>query len=160
MTDAAASDRHDLDRFVQAQAPVYDCALAEIRAGRKRSHWMWYVFPQFAGLGFSATSQRYAIHSAAEAEAYLRHPVLGPRLVECCEAAVAIEGRSAAAIFGSPDDLKLRSCATLFAAVARPGSVFGRVLARFFNGEPDEATLRLMGLPRVVRADMTSGDHG
>lgn len=151
MTDAAASDRHDLDRFVQAQAPVYDSALAEIRSGRKRSHWMWYVFPQCAGLGFSATSHRYAIGSIAEAEAYLRHPVLGPRLVECCDAAVAIEGRSAAEVFGSPDDLKLRSCATLFAAVSPPGSVFERVLVRFFNGEPDEATLRLMGLTRGCR---------
>lgn len=159
MSGTAAPDPHDLDRFVQAQAPVYDRALAEIRAGRKRFHWMWYVFPQF-GLGFSATSQRYGIRSAAEAEAYLRHPVLGPRLMECCEAAIAIEGRSAAEVFDSPDDLKLRSCATLFAAVSPPGSVFGRVLARFFNGEPDEATLRLMGLPRGVRPDMTGGDPG
>lgn len=145
MTDTAPPDPHDLQRFIQAQAPVYDRALAEIRSGRKRTHWMWYVFPQYAGLGFSATAQRYAIRSLAEARAYLRHPVLGPRLVECCENAVAIEGRSAAAIVGSPDDLKLRSCATLFAAVSPPGSVFERVLARFFEGEPDEATLRLVG---------------
>jgi uncharacterized protein (DUF1810 family) len=141
----ASADDYDLDRFLQAQASTYDRALAEIRAGRKRTHWMWYVFPQCAGLGVSPTSQRYAIRSIAEAEAYLRHPVLGPRLVECCEAVVAIEGRSAAEVFGSPDNLKLRSCATLFAAVSPPGSVFERVLARFFNGEPDPATLRLIG---------------
>jgi len=148
MTEGTAPDPHDLDRFLQAQAPVYDRALAEIRSGRKRSHWMWYVFPQWAGLGSSTTSRRYGIRSAAEAEAYLRHPVLGRRLVECCEAAVGIEGRAAAEVFGSPDDLKLRSCATLFAAVAPRGSVFERVLGRFFNGEPDEATLRLLGTAR------------
>jgi uncharacterized protein (DUF1810 family) len=145
MADTAPPDPHDLQRFLEAQAPAYERALAEIRSGRKRTHWMWYVFPQCAGLGFSSTAQRYAIRTIAEAEAYLRHPVLGPRLVECCEAAVAIDGRSAAAIFGSPDDLKLRSCATLFAAVSPPGSVFQRVLARFFNGEPDPVTLRLIG---------------
>jgi uncharacterized protein (DUF1810 family) len=130
---------------VEAQAGDYDRALAELRAGRKRSHWMWYVFPQFAGLGFSPTSQRYAIRSAAEAEAYLRHPVLGPRLVECCEAVLGVTGRSAHDIFGSPDDLKLRSCATLFAAVSAPGSVFQRVLDQYFGGERDERTLRLLG---------------
>lgn len=144
MTDTSAADPHDLARFLAAQAPVYDSALAEIRSGRKRSHWMWYVFPQYAGLGFSATSRRYAIRSRAEAGMYLRHPVLGPRLVECCEAALALEGRSAAEVFGSPDDLKLRSCATLFASVSPPGSVFEQVLVRFFDGKPDEATLRLL----------------
>jgi uncharacterized protein (DUF1810 family) len=139
-----ADDPHDLARFVSAQADDYATALAEVRAGRKRSHWMWYVFPQFAGLGFSATSQRYAIRSEAEARAYLAHPVLGPRLAECCEAALAVEGRSATDIFGSPDDVKLRSSATLFAAVSPPGSVFERVLAKFFDGERDPATVRLM----------------
>lgn len=145
MTDTPAADPHDLARFLAAQAPVYDSALAEIRGGRKRSHWMWYVFPQYAGLGSSATSRRYAIRSLAEAGMYLRHPVLGPRLVECCEAALALEGLSAAEVFGSPDDLKLRSCATLFASVSPPGSVFEQVLVRFFDGKPDEATLRLVG---------------
>lgn len=145
MTDTPAADPHDLARFLAAQTPVYDSALAEIRSGRKRSHWMWYVFPQYAGLGFSATSRRYAIRSRAEAGMYLRHPVLGPRLVECCEAALALEGLSAADVFGSPDDLKLRSCATLFASVSPPGSVFEQVLVRFFDGKPDEATLRLVG---------------
>lgn len=107
---------------------------------------MWYIFPQYDGLGFSSTSARYAIKSVAEAEAYLRHPVLGPRLVDCCEAAVGVEGRSAAEVFGSPDDMKLRSCATLFAAVSPAGSVFERVLDKFFRGVRDEKTLRLMGV--------------
>jgi len=136
---------HDLDRFVLAQADDYATALAEVRAGRKRSHWMWYVFPQFAGLGSSPMAQRYAINSRAEAEAYLRHPVLGPRLVEICEAALGIEGKSAFDIFGSPDDLKLKSCATLFAAVSPPGSVYERVLQKYFGGARDDRTLRLLG---------------
>jgi uncharacterized protein (DUF1810 family) len=147
MTDAddrGDDDPHDLARFVAAQAGDYDRALAEVRAGRKRSHWMWYVFPQLDGLGSSATAQRYAIKSRVEAAAYLAHPVLGPRLVEVCEAAVGVEGRSAFQMFGSPDDLKLRSCATLFAQVSPPGSVFERLLARYFDGEPDARTLRLL----------------
>jgi uncharacterized protein (DUF1810 family) len=126
---------------------VHDAALAEIRSGRKRSHWMWFVFPQFEGLGQSPTSRHYAIRSAGEAAEYLRHPMLGSRLVECCEALLATKDRSAHEIFGSPDDLKLHSCATLFASVSPPGSVFHRVLDRFFGGEPDPLTLRLMGKP-------------
>ena len=110
------ADPHDLSRFVQAQAADYARALDEIRSGRKRSHWMWYIFPQFAGLGSSPTSRRYAIKSLAEAEAYLRHPVLGPRLRACAEAVLAVEGRSASEIFGTPDDMKLRSSATLLIA--------------------------------------------
>jgi uncharacterized protein (DUF1810 family) len=145
-----AGDPHGLDRFVAAQERSFDAALAELRRGRKRTHWMWYVFPQFAGLGSSEMSRRYAIRSAAEAEAYLKHPVLGPRLVECCEAALAIEGRSADDIFGSPDDQKLRSCATLFASVSPPGSVYQQVLAKYFGGEPDDSTLELL---RVARSD-------
>jgi uncharacterized protein (DUF1810 family) len=137
-------DAHDLARFVAAQRGSYEHALAEIASGCKRSHWMWYVFPQFAGLGQSATSREYAIASLAEAEAYLRHELLGPRLVACAEAALAVEGRSAREIFGSPDDLKLRSSATLFAQVSRAGSVFHRLLDKYFAGEPDEATLRLV----------------
>ncbi|NEX21311.1 DUF1810 domain-containing protein [Thiorhodococcus mannitoliphagus] len=140
------TDTHDLQRFVQAQEDDYAQALAEIRSGRKRSHWMWYIFPQLAGLGFSALSQRYAIRSLAEAEAYLSHPVLGPRLRACAEAVIGVEGRSAREIFGSPDDLKLRSCATLFARVSPAGSVFHRVLTRYFQGEGDPQTLRLLGL--------------
>ena len=138
------ADPYDLARFVRAQADDYARALAELRAGRKRSHWMWYVFPQFDGLGFSAMSRRYSIKSAAEARAYLDHPVLGPRLVACFEAALAIEGRSALEIFGAPDDIKLRSCATLFEAVAPAGSVFGRLIDKYFDGQRDDVTLRLL----------------
>jgi len=146
MADAnEPGDPYDLERFVRAQEGDYGRALAEVRAGRKRSHWMWYVFPQLDGLGFSAMSRRYSIKSRAEAEAYLRHPVLGPRLAEICEAALGVEGKSAREVFGSPDDLKLRSCATLFAAVSPPGSVFHRLLDEFFRGEPDAETLRLLG---------------
>jgi uncharacterized protein (DUF1810 family) len=139
-----ANDPHWLIRFVEAQHSTYAQALAEIRSGRKESHWMWFVFPQFAGLGSSPASVYYAIVSMEEADAYLRHPVLGPRLVECAEAVLAVEGRSAAEIFGSPDDLKLRSCATLFAHVSPPGSVFERILTRYYDGEPDAMTLRLL----------------
>jgi uncharacterized protein (DUF1810 family) len=140
-----AGDPHNLSRFVQAQADVYEDALSEIQSGRKQSHWMWYIFPQFAGLGFSATSQRYAIKSPAEAEAYLSHPTLGPRLRECAEAALRVQGRTALAIFGSPDDMKLRSCATLFARVSPHGSVFEQLLDKYFEGEPDSKTLQLLG---------------
>src|SRR6476620_2362616 len=122
------NDPFDLSRFVAAQKTDYTQALAEIRAGRKRSHWMWFVFPQIEGLGHSSMSRRYAIKSVAEARAYLEHRVLGPRLLECCEAALGVEGRSAHEIFGSPDDMKLRSCGTLFASVSPPGSVFHRLL--------------------------------
>jgi uncharacterized protein (DUF1810 family) len=143
---AGSGDPYDLDRFVQAQAGSYDRALAEVRAGRKRSHWMWYIFPQLDGLGSSAMAERYAIQSLAEAEAYLRHPVLGPRLIACAEAALGVEGRSASDIFGSPDDLKLRSCATLFACVTPSGSVFDRLLAKYYGGVRDERTLQLLGI--------------
>jgi uncharacterized protein (DUF1810 family) len=135
---------HDLERFVRAQERTYQTALAEIRGGRKRSHWMWYVFPQIAGLGFSEMSRRYAIGSFAEARAYLAHPLLGPRLIECFEAALGIEDRAAHEIFGSPDDLKFRSCATLFACVAPSGSVFQRALDKYFGGEGDLRTLELV----------------
>jgi uncharacterized protein (DUF1810 family) len=142
------SDADSLNRFVRAQADDYDRALSELRAGRKRSHWMWYVFPQFDGLGSSETSRRYAIRSIEEADTYLRHPVLGPRLVESAEAVMAIEGRSALDVFGTPDDLKLRSCATLFASVSPPGSVFERLLDKYFDGTPDDRTVRLLRLSR------------
>jgi len=137
-------DLFDVSRFVEAQEVDYAQALAEVRSGRKQSHWMWYVFPQFDGLGSSPMSQRYAIKSIGEAEAYLRHPILGPRLIECAEAAAAIEGKSARDAFGSPDDMKLRSCATLFARVSPAGSVFERLLDKYFQGKPDEQTLRLI----------------
>ena len=134
----------DLNRFLVGQESIYGLALSELRSGRKRSHWMWFVFPQFAGLGASPLSRHYAIKSVAEAEAYLRHPVLGPRLVDCCEAVLAVKGRTAFEIFGSPDDLKLRSCATLFAHVSPAGSVFERLLARYFPDGPDDRTLLLL----------------
>ena len=133
-------DPYDLDRFVQAQAASYPQALAELRAGQKRSHWMWYVFPQIEGLGQSAMSRRYSIKSADEARAYLDHPVLGARLRECFAAVNNIAGRSAHEIFGSPDDMKLRSSATLFAAVS-DDDVFAQVLEKYFHGETDPETV-------------------
>jgi uncharacterized protein (DUF1810 family) len=153
------NDPYDLSRFMQAQAQDYDLALSEIRAGSKQSHWMWYIFSQFRGLGFSSTSRRYAIKSLAEAEAYLRHPVLGRRLEECCEAAVGVNGRSASDLFGSPDDMKLRSCATLFARVSAPGSVFERLIDRFFEGVQDQRTLRLIeATPETRSGDRDGSD--
>ena len=142
--DDEGDDPHDLARFITAQASEYTQALGELRAGRKRSHWMWYIFPQIDGLGFSSMSKMYAVKSEAEAKAYLAHPVLGPRLIECCEALLAVQGKSANAILGSPDDMKLRSSATLFASVSPAGSVFERVLDRFFYGERDPATVGLL----------------
>jgi uncharacterized protein (DUF1810 family) len=139
-----SADVHDLARFVDAQRASYATALEEIRSGRKRSHWMWYVFPQLAGLGSSPMAERYAIRSLDEARAYLAHDVLGPRLVECAAAVLAVEGRSAREIFGSPDDLKLRSSATLFALVSSAGSVFRAVLDRYFGTTPDPRTLELL----------------
>jgi uncharacterized protein (DUF1810 family) len=135
----------DLERFVSAQDGVYPEALAELKAGRKRTHWMWFVFPQIAGLGASATAQRYAIASLDMARAYLAHPVLGPRLRECARTLLAIDGRSATDIFGYPDDLKLRSSMTLFARAADDPEVFEAVLDRYYDG-PDQRTLeRLTG---------------
>jgi uncharacterized protein (DUF1810 family) len=142
----AGGDPYDLNRFLNAQASSYEQALSEIQSGRKYSHWMWYIFPQYDGLGFSPTSKRYAIKSIAEAEAYVKHPVLGPRLVACAEAALAVEGRTALEVFGSPDDMKLRSCATLFARVSPADSVFERLLSKYFLGQPDEKTLSLLGV--------------
>jgi len=157
MTDSNKSrreaDTYDLGRFLRAQEVDYEQVISEIRSGRKRSHWMWYVFPQFDGLGFSSFSKRYAIKSLGEARAYLAHPVLGPRLLECAEAVVSIEDRSATEIFGSPDDLKLRSCATLFASVSPPGSVFERLLGKYYRGERDSKTLRLLGIDSAAGAD-------
>jgi len=138
------NDPYDLDRFVRAQADDYDQALSELRSGKKQSHWMWYIFPQIDGLGQSPMSRRYSIKSAAEARAYLVHPVLGSRLRECAAVVLNIVGRSALEIFGSPDDQKLRSCATLFASVSDDG-VFEQLLQKYFNGHPDEETLRRLG---------------
>ncbi|MGV3485328.1 MAG: DUF1810 domain-containing protein [Planctomycetaceae bacterium] len=138
-------DDHDLIRFVEAQCDVYDQALAEIQRGKKRSHWMWFIFPQLDGLASSSMSKRYSIKSLAEAKAYLDHPLLGPRLLACAEAMLSFPGCSATEILGYPDDLKLRSCATLFAAVSPQGSVFERILASFYRGEPDARTQQLLG---------------
>jgi uncharacterized protein (DUF1810 family) len=137
-------DPFDLRRFLNAHEATYEQALSEIRGGQKRTHWMWYIFPQMDGLAFSSMSRHYAMKSLAEAHAYLQHPVLGSRLVECAEAVVAMEGRSITQIFGSPDDLKLRSYATLFAAVAPAGSVFDRLLEKYYGGVRDEKTLQLV----------------
>jgi uncharacterized protein (DUF1810 family) len=136
-------DPYDLHRFVEAQESVIGTVKRELRSGRKRSHWMWFVFPQFAGLGRSEISKRYAISSRGEAAAYLNHPVLGPRLRDCTEIVNGIDGRSATEIFGSPDDLKFRSSMTLFDAVADDPTPFGTALERYYD-EPDPKTLRLL----------------
>ena len=147
----SAADPYNLARFVEAQRRDYERALSEIEAGRKQSHWMCFVFPQFEGLGSSPTSRHYAIRSEAEAAAYLAHPVLGSRLIECAEAALGLEGRSAHDVFGSPDDMKLRSCATLFGSVSPVGSVFHRLLEKWFEGKPDARTVRLVESARERR---------
>ena len=138
------SDPFQLTRFVNAQDKIYDRALAELKDGRKRSHWMWFVFPQIEGLGFSSTTQYYSIKTLEEARRYLKHPVLGKRLRECTETILALEGLSASSIFGYPDDLKLKSSMTLFAGVAEPQSVFMRVLEKYYQGNPDERTVTLL----------------
>lgn len=130
-----------LQRFVDAQEPVYAQVCAELRAGRKTSHWMWFIFPQIAGLGSSPMARTFAIASLEEARAYLRHPVLGPRLEECCRLVNAIEGRTIGEIFGYPDDLKFRSSMTLFAHAAEDNQVFREALDKYFGGEFDPLTL-------------------
>ncbi len=132
-----------LERFEKAQAGVYDLALAEVKAGRKRSHWMWYVFPQVAGLGHSSTSRFYGITGIGEARDYLAHPVLGSRLRQIAQALMELETDDAHAVFGSPDDLKLRSSMTLFDLV-EPGSVFASVLDKYYGGRRDNRTLSLL----------------
>jgi uncharacterized protein (DUF1810 family) len=137
------SDPHGLQRFVDAQAGVIEAVRQELRAGRKRSHWMWFVFPQLRGLGLSSPAQFYGIASLAEARDYLAHPVLGPRLLECCALMLAAPGRSAHEILGSPDDLKFRSCLTLFSLAAPEQKVFRQGLERFYGGEADPRTVEL-----------------
>ena len=134
----------DLQRFLDAQATDYAPALAEMRAGRKRSHWMWYIFPQVQGLGYSEMAHRYGIAGAAEAAAYLAHPVLGTRLVEIAQVLLGLASHNATAVMGSPDDLKLRSSMTLFAQVPGADGVFQAVLDKFFGGQPDTKTLQLL----------------
>jgi uncharacterized protein (DUF1810 family) len=134
-------DAYNLDRFVDAQNDVYDDVLAELKAGQKQSHWMWFVFPQVKGLGNSPTAKQYAIASRAEAVAYVEHPVLGPRLKECTRLVIDTEGRTIGQIFGYPDDLKFRSSMTLFANVTPDNDVFLTALQKYFRGEMDQATL-------------------
>lgn len=136
---------NDLQRFTEAQENDYQTALAEIKAGRKRSHWMWYIFPQIAGLGFSSTSKFYAIRDLSEAAEYLNHPILGRRLIEISEALLNVENKTASEIFSSPDDMKLKSSMTLFGAVENANEVFQKVLDKFYGGAKEERTLRLIG---------------
>jgi uncharacterized protein (DUF1810 family) len=151
-------DPYDLDRFVEAQEGVYEQALAELKRGEKTTHWMWYIFPQFEGLGSSPNSRRYAIGTFDEARAYNRHPILGKRLWRCAQTVLRLKGRSAREIFGTPDDLKLRSCATLFDRVVAPGSVFHWLLDKYFQGQRDQKTLQLIvsKMDLADRADFES----
>jgi len=139
-----ADEPFDLERFVSAQADVIERVRGELQRGRKQSHWMWFVFPQLVGLGFSPMAQHYAISSLAEARAYLAHPLLGARLRECTELVLAIHGKTAHDIFASPDDLKFRSCLTLFAEAAPDEIVFNIALEKYFAGARDPRTLSLL----------------
>ncbi len=138
------TDPYNLARFVSAQQRVYQTVREELRSGSKRSHWMWFIFPQVEGLGESSTSRYYSIKSAEEARQYLAHPVLGPRLLECSEILLSLQGSTADEIFGFPDDMKLKSSMTLFENAAGPGSVFRRVLDKYFAGQRDQRTLELL----------------
>lgn len=137
-------DPFNLNRFIEAQEGKYEQALAELQRARKSSHWMWFIFPQVRGLGSSPTSNFYAIRNPEEAKAYLDHPLLGRRLRTCCKVLLSHKEKSAAEIFGFPDDLKLRSSMTLFATVSEADSIFARVLGEYFNGKPDPRTLDLL----------------
>ena len=134
----------DLQIFVQAQEDIYEQALAELKNGSKESHWMWFVFPQIAGLGNSEMARKYAIPNLADAKAYLGHDLLGSRLRECTEAVLAVEGRTAHEILGSPDDVKLKSCMTLFEVADGPDSVFSSILEKYFEGQRDERSLMIL----------------
>lgn len=135
---------YDLSRFIEAQRTDYARALEELTNGRKTTHWMWYIFPQLAGLGRSTTSRKYGIAGVGEARAYMEHPLLGNRLLACADALLAVQGRTINEILGAPDDMKLRSCATLFAAVTPPGSLFEQLLEKYHDGERDERTLAML----------------
>ncbi|KAF1047138.1 MAG: hypothetical protein GAK35_00789 [Herbaspirillum frisingense] len=151
------NDPYSLQRFVDAQEPVFEQVVAELRAGAKRSHWMWFVFPQLAGLGRSETARHYALRSLAEAQAYLRHPVLGSRLIECTRLVLEVHKtqpqRTAQAIFGDPDDMKFHSSMTLFAEAGPQQPEFAAALTLYFGGEPDRATLRLLVEKQGVHLD-------
>jgi len=138
----------DLSRFIEAQAPHLEAVMAELGAGRKRTHWMWFVFPQLRGLGRSEMARHFGLQSLEEATAWLAHPILGQRLRDCVAAVSAVQGRSAHEIFGSPDDLKLRSCLTLFREIDGPNGVFAQALAKYFDGQPDPMTLQLLAAAR------------
>ena len=140
-----ADDPFDLQRFVDAQAPVYERVRTELKSGRKQSHWMWFIFPQIAGLGRSVTAQRYAISSLDEARAYIAHPILGPRLRECTHLVVQVNGKSTYEILGSPDDMKFHSCMTLFARAAPDEEAFMDALEKYFGGAEDQATIARLG---------------
>jgi uncharacterized protein (DUF1810 family) len=140
----AANDPFDLARFVTAQQGMYENALAELRAARKRTHWMWFIFPQIDGLGLSSTTKHYAIKSLQEAQAYLDHPILGPRLRSCAQAVLGVDGHSAHDILGSPDDFKLQSSMTLFSAMTDDSGVFVQVLTKLYGGQRDQKSIALM----------------
>ncbi len=140
-------EEYNLHRFLTAQAPTYHTVLAELQAGRKSSHWIWFIFPQIAGLGHSAMTQQFALSTLDEAKAYLQHPVLGERLRECTQLVLNIEGRSADEIFPYPDNLKFRSCMTLFMTAAPDNTLFKAALAKYFDGRPDQRTLDILAGP-------------
>lgn len=137
--------KDSLERFISAQTSDYSIALSEIKNGKKRSHWMWYIFPQIQGLGFSSTSIFYAIKDMDEAESFLQHPILGKRLIDICQALLQLKSNNAHEIFGNPDDMKLKSCMTLFSALPNANPVFTAVLEKFFNGSKDSKTLQIIG---------------
>lgn len=149
-----SDDPFQLQRFTAAQADVFQQALSEIKAGRKQGHWMWFVFPQIDGLGRSGTARFYSIKSSEEAAAYLNHPVLGPRLIECSEAILGVSGKSAQDMLGSPDHLKLCSSMTLFASLSPTNPVFARVIERIFGGQPDAQTIKLLANATPVRRQL------
>jgi uncharacterized protein (DUF1810 family) len=138
------NDPFDLERYITAQRGTYEDALNELRFGQKEGHWMWFIFPQIQGLGISETAKHFAIKGLAEASAYIEHPILGPRLIKCSSAVLGIDGSSAAEIFGHPDDIKLKSSMTLFAQVAEGGSIFSKVLAKYFSGQLDTGTIKIL----------------
>lgn len=149
-----------LRRFVLAQESSYKGAISELRRGRKRGHWMWYIFPQLAGLGISPASQKYALRSLDEAAAYLAHPILGPRLLECCRTLLALPENNPTAMLGTPDDIKLRSCATLFAQLPDAPADFRQLLAKFYAGHQDQRTLELLQHPLGPLGVHESGEGG
>jgi len=143
------NDAYNLHHFLDAQERVYDTVLNELRAGRKSSHWIWFIFPQIAGLGHSSMAQQFAIASLDEAKAYLQHPTLGPRLKACTQLVLDVNGRSAEEIFGYPDHLKFRSCMTLFLTAATDNTLFNNALLKYFDGKPDQSTLDILARQSV-----------